>query len=637
MRRKLHLRYRLILYITISFVILFFIIGVISYKYISQLIINQCKEDAMGLAAIASGEIDAEEYKSIKSEDDEAYLKIHKILDKYEGSWLVRYIYTMSCTEDKSSLYFVVDADDDDPAELYQAYAYNENMTPAFDEGILCCDKQVTEDEWGKFFSAYAPIIDSTGKTVGIVGIDIDITKVDKKVNLVAGVLCMLFALILIAGTILFIKITLDVYNKDSLTEALNYEAIIRIGNLLKKQQKLSEFTAILFNIKDFKYFNQQEGTRVADRILIEFAKSIKVNLKIGEYLARTGSDNFLVLVNKGREDEILEYQRELILEVRDIEDKNKLIPVFSRAGIYSINENDEIDVVINRVDLAVKQSRKGVEEDYIYFKEDMTEEMLKEKQILSDYEEGLIKREFHVYYQPKVDITTNRLCGAEALVRWKKNDKIIPPDTFIPILEKEGKITELDFYVFEQVCRDIANWIKDGIEPVTISSNFSKNHLKNIDFPNRIIRIIKRNNLNGNLLDAELTESSSNGSYEELLNFVETVHGKNVQVSIDDFGTGFSSLSMLREIDADIVKIDKSFVRNLSSDNEKDRNFVINMIKMIIALEKEVICEGIEQKEEVEELKKSGCRIVQGYYFDRPMPHDEFTKRLKNKDYTDK
>ena len=265
---------------------------------------------------------------------------------------------------------------------------------------------------------------------------------------------------------------------------------------------------------------------------------------------------------------------------------------------------------------------------------ESMLDDMVHNSSIIDEFHESIEKNEFKVYYQPKVNTETNDLCGAEALVRWIKDDRVIPPAEFIPVLENEGVVTEIDFYVFETVCRDIADWRQKGITPVTISSNFSKLHLANPDFADSILSIVKKYEIPHNLIEIELTESSGYSNYDALTHFVERMNIENINTSIDDFGTGYSSLSMLKDINVDVVKIDKSFLGKDDPIDTVREKMLGNVIRMIRDLDRTVICEGIETENQLNFLKKADCGVVQGYFFDKPLPHDEFELRLKHPHY---
>ena len=256
-----------------------------------------------------------------------------------------------------------------------------------------------------------------------------------------------------------------------------------------------------------------------------------------------------------------------------------------------------------------------------------MSEKERNSKETIAKFSDAIKNKEFLVYYQPKVDMTTNKLCGCEALVRWMHDGKLIPPFSFIPILEDEGYITELDFYVFEKVCEDISVWVSKGIEPVRISSNFSKLHLKNKRFAEDVLETIAKYNVDKKYIEIELTESSGYDDFEAMTQFVNKMKVESIHTALDDFGTGYSSLSLLKDLDIDVVKLDKSFLNGANTDLQKQ--MIENIIKMIRDLHHDVICEGVETEQQAQFLKSVKCFMAQGYLYDKPLPHDDFESRL--------
>ena len=201
-------------------------------------------------------------------------------------------------------------------------------------------------------------------------------------------------------------------------------------------------------------------------------------------------------------------------------------------------------------------------------------------------------------------------------------------------MLEEEGYITELDFYVFEQVCRDIRNWLERGIRPVRISSNFSKLHLRDQAFAAKVLEIVRRYQIDSRYLEIELTESSGYEDFKALVAFVDEMGRHGIYTSIDDFGTGYSSLSLLKNLNVNVVKLDKSFIEDIENADEAHEKMVENVVRMINDLHREVICEGVENRIQADFLRTVNCQQVQGYLYDRPLPHEVFESRLKHPVY---
>lgn len=244
-------------------------------------------------------------------------------------------------------------------------------------------------------------------------------------------------------------------------------------------------------------------------------------------------------------------------------------------------------------------------------------------------FPKALEQEEFLVYYQPKVSLPENRLCGCEALVRWLREGKIVPPMEFLPVLEREGSICALDFYVFEKVCCDIRKWLDTGIEPVRISVNFSKVHLHNLQLAEDIIAVMEKYSVDSKYIEIELTETLSYENYQTLIKFVDAMKKKGIHTSIDDFGTGYSSLNLLKDLNVDIIKLDKSFLQNIEKRNKQDEIVIKNIVNMVKELDMEVIAEGVETFDQADFLRNINCCMAQGFLYDRPLPQKEFQKRL--------
>lgn len=248
----------------------------------------------------------------------------------------------------------------------------------------------------------------------------------------------------------------------------------------------------------------------------------------------------------------------------------------------------------------------------------------LKEKNIEDNMEHALENNEFIVYFQPKVELKTNKIAGAEALVRWQNSKKeLIPPNEFIPIFEKNGFITKLDIYVFEEVCKTIRKWLNEGINPIPVSVNLSRMHLQNPNFLKKYKEIQEKYEVPADLLEIELTETLVFENFEQLKKVIDDIHQMGFSCSIDDFGSGYSSLNLLKEIPVDILKLDRIF---FSKKNDKRGNSVIeSIISLAKKLNMTTISEGVETISQVEFLRKADCDLVQGYVYSKPLAKDDF------------
>ncbi len=241
---------------------------------------------------------------------------------------------------------------------------------------------------------------------------------------------------------------------------------------------------------------------------------------------------------------------------------------------------------------------------------------------------------DFIIYLQPKFDTLTEEMVGAEALVRKKVGDKIIMPDEFIHFYEKTGEITKLDMHVLEEVCKLQRKWQDQGIKPIAISINESRHHLKNPKHIEELNFIIQKYNTNPNLIELEMTETTVIEDITVAKNAEKAVHELGFIVSMDDFGSGYSAFNVLKEIDIDILKIDRIFFEGLEQ-NEKAKIIIDTIVQMCKKLNVRTVAEGIENKYQVNFLKQIKCDMIQGYYFSKPIPIQEFEEKYMNKLYT--
>ena len=245
----------------------------------------------------------------------------------------------------------------------------------------------------------------------------------------------------------------------------------------------------------------------------------------------------------------------------------------------------------------------------------------------MNSVEPGLQAKEFEVFYQPKVNMKTRKLIGAEALIRWRRNGSIVPPMDFIPICEKVGLVQKLDFYVLDTVCRHIVEWIDKGITMVPISVNFSKQHFVEDTVAEHINKIAEKWKTPKQYLEIEFTETAYLDDGHNLVSSIDKLHEFGISSSMDDFGTGYSSLSMLQNMSFDTLKLDKTFLQE--GNDERSRKVIENIIRMAKELNMSIVSEGIETEKELQYMSDMDCDIAQGYLFDKPLTHDEFEKRL--------
>ena len=422
----------------------------------------------------------------------------------------------------------------------------------------------------------------------------------------------------------------------DALTKLPNATGFIAIGTRLFKQGTLHEYTAMYLNVKNFRSMNTRIGRKHSDKAIIAFAKALRAKLGEDEFVARLGGDNFTILVKKENSSAFLDFLSHTLIEI-DLESSSIHFVLSSRVGVYHIAQGDDINHVMICISTAINNVRRS-NADVVIFTTDILAKLEREQNLTHMFSGALENREFLAFYQPKVDLTDSTLCGCEALVRWKREDKLISPGEFIPVFERDGNICALDFYMLDRVCHDIKEWIAQGLQPVTVSVNFSKTHLHDPDTADNIISIIRNYGIDPRYIEVEMTEMSDFNDYNAFKAFVSKLKENGVITSIDDFGTGYSSLNLLTDFMFDVVKLDKSFLDNISRSNDKTDEIVVrNIVKMIKELGMKTIAEGVETVEQAQLLKDIGCSMVQGYLYDKPLCVEDFIDRLKTKKYEKK
>ena len=413
----------------------------------------------------------------------------------------------------------------------------------------------------------------------------------------------------------------------DAMTGAYNQAGIFAFTQLFIGEN-LKDYTAFFMNLKNFRYINKAIGHQMGDLALKTLVKQILLFLDKTEMIARLGGDNFFVLTKKSHQNEFIEKFSVCDLSLSQ-GPKPMNLHIQTRMGVYSIEENVIVGDALNCAATAVQAARTIRTRDVVFFTKEMQIQSIHQKEISSEFHNALRNRELVVFYQPKVDLKTKQLNGAEALVRWLRHKTIVPPMDFIPILEREGTICDLDFYVFETACNDICEWLKAGVEPVRISSNFSKLHLRNEDFADRILEIMHKFDIKGKYIEIELTEVSDFEDTIAMQKFIDVMHQNGIAVAIDDFGTGYSTLNVLKDYNINVVKIDKSLLNNIGKADSHDEIVLRNVVNMARELDKDVIAEGVETQEQADYLRGINCHSAQGFLFDKPLVRDDFVKRM--------
>lgn len=396
------------------------------------------------------------------------------------------------------------------------------------------------------------------------------------------------------------------------------------------RNQKIDQYTAIAVNLSDFTNLNLMIGSSNCDTVLIRYMDWLKNGLEAEEIVSRISGDQFALLIYKDHEEMILDKLRSS--EIRYGKQPNEVVNVSAEAGIFRLNGDVESHHhIIQAISNALNVAKNSVQLQFSYYDPLSADASEKKKFYEEAFEKALLNEDIHVFFQPKVSLKDYELIGAEALSRWIVDGKIVPPDSFIPILEETTRICELDFYVLDHVCRSIQSWLQHGVKPVKVSVNFSRRHLSNKNLVNNIVKVLDKYEVPHQYIEVELTETTIDADFAALKQIVYGLRECGIESSVDDFGMGYSSLSLIRDVPFKVLKIDKSFLgaKNVESD-ERQRAMMKHVISMANDLGMECIAEGVESMEHVQLLKESKCYMAQGFLFNKPIPQEEFEEILE-------
>ena len=418
----------------------------------------------------------------------------------------------------------------------------------------------------------------------------------------------------------------------DFLTGIYGQQKFYQATRELLDQRAGENFAFIHFDIDRFRIINTLYGSKEGDRLIHFVAGAIRKVMTAygrGTY-GRLGGDVFGMCVPY--EDGAAIYH---ILEGIRAEIRKHSVHYYLEtcAGIYLVDDPDmEVAAMHDNAEIAAAQCKGQYMVHDVLYTEEIGQKVLREQHIIDEMDAALAEQQFIVYFQPKYQLKKMAPYGAEALVRWKKpSGEIVLPNEFIPIFERNGFITKLDYYVWEKVCQFIDSELSQGRNPAPISVNVSRVNLYNPDFMDSLIDLIHRYHIPPHYLNLELTESVFSEDAELIQRAVNYLHDAGFTILMDDFGSGYSSLNILKDVDLDVLKIDMKFFSK-GNTAEKGAKIIEAVIRMAESLDMMVIAEGVEEKHQVDFLNDLGCDYIQGYYFGRPMSQDQCEK-LTNHD----
>lgn len=420
----------------------------------------------------------------------------------------------------------------------------------------------------------------------------------------------------------------------DELTGVWNRNKFIKEAGRILNNNKNKEYYLISTDVDKFKYINDTFGYSTGDEVLKEEARQFARIFDERGCFARIVADEFAGLLECSEDDP---EEKELSERLHTFEQNmrnysNQYFHIQIKMGLYWIEKRDSdvtITECIDRANIAKKQIKGNLNQVVAYFDNETAKRSAFENRIEGKMEKALEDKGFCVYYQPKYDLKTGQLESAEALVRWiDPEEGMIGPNLFIPLFEKNGFIIRLDFYVYEEVCKHLKKWMEEGKKIVPISVNVSRAHLATPNFIPDLLTLLKKYEIPIELIELELTESAFSEDEEALKKMVASLKNMGFRITIDDFGSGFSSMNLLKQIPADVLKIDKAFLEEVET-SAKSKIIITQVVSMAKKINMHTVCEGVETEKQADFLREIHCEVAQGFLFSKPVSAEEFESKI--------
>ena len=487
-----------------------------------------------------------------------------------------------------------------------------------------------TEIDGKKIFSAYTPIEEVHDwfliSSVSTAAVSSNANRVIKIFYVILSVVVIIFAVSM--GYFLSYKnrqqANLEqVAFLDPVTMGLTYAKFVVDTKKMLATHIDKQFSLLAFDIDNFRYINNFYGFDEGDNILRSIHTVVSQQLLPQELLCRVSGDHFVMLVEDA--------SPLRINTLLDSVQKAGQYTIYVSGGLYPISDiNESPNLMMDKATTAAQAVKGVLHKKMETYSDKYEKQMIENEQTKRLVEQAIADDEMLPYYQPKVYINTEALAGAEVLARWRKKDgTIVPPAEFIPMCERTGLITELDMVIFEKALQFIKRHLDKGVRCVPISVNFSRLHLSDPNFAQHIIEKINHYGIPPNLIEIELTENVIMDNHDVVYDFINQLHDHGVLMSMDDFGSGYSSLNMLKDLPIDVIKIDRGFLKETRDSNRK-RIIFSTIVQMARKLEMKIVVEGVENEENLQLMRDNGCYIAQGFYFSKPVDEQSFEKYYK-------
>lgn len=417
--------------------------------------------------------------------------------------------------------------------------------------------------------------------------------------------------------------------NVDKLSGAPTFEKFKRLAKKVVKKNPTQRYVMVKLDVRNFKLINRIYSFDEGDRVIKNISSSL--NSVLADYkgiYARVGTDDFVILLPFIDSEALSETRAAFIALFRELMGTQFSTNVDFPTGQYVTSPQDslkpDIGEIYEKVNFAHRAAKQRLSSAIVDYEQTIENDALFQQEIEDAMENALSNDEFSLFLQPKYSTVNEKICGAEALVRWVINGRMIMhPTNFVPVFEKNGFIVKIDMYMFRQTCIFLHELMERGETPLVISVNFSRYHLRNDRFVEELCSIADEYNVPHKYLEVELTETIVYENVEYIVKILNQLHEKEFTLSLDDFGSGYSSLGLLKDLEVDVIKIDKSFFGDFFH-TDRARTVVYNIIRMAKELHIKTVAEGVETKEIVEVLQEMHCDLIQGYYYSKPKASKE-------------